>query len=677
MKTSKLLIIAAFLSSAFTSHAITNTVIAVSGTNLVLSWPSYGYESYLIQYRQTLNLTDSWSQLTNAYPANSTNRTTFTIYGLVPPHGTNGSGGLGGSDSPPSPDEAASAPSEPMVMPANGSGTATPLAIYPVGFDLSGFVIFDPATGQWVSGKGYVIQPTASAPSGEIQPMDDSGGSTNVNTGFFRVFHIPDWLVSFSGYTFDGPTFLPVDYAAPDAPTNYIDSSTVLINGQPTDDAVFTSYDIGGTTYWGMGIYFDRFQNGTNTIQLLTTVRQSDTLDDQTPYMVFSNAPQTIVIGNLVTFTNWDDLILGSTYTFKAQTVTNVDWEIDIYDVYDNFVNYQTGHSSDGNISWTWDLTDYTGASRSDADSDPDFYPYITITQIVSSGKTQPDAGNPTHPMPTAAAQFPSVGAWLFAYLDNYYTDQTANYAGANSYYLGGIENMEGGPELSYIPTYDYPVKFGTNYSQADRDDSWSQLTFSYLGSSYGQIRNFYYFGHGAVGFIGGDINKLDSSNNITGSKNLPGSKAGLTSQSIRQNITFNKNSGAIPYRFVFLDGCNTASGDLPQAWGVPNQTETIDYYKSAANSTGARPSAFVGWDTEIGGLKGWGTIDKFWQFRTFWMGNWSVQAGQQNDGLRDVFNQALTGSNWVDQDHYNHMKIYGYQDMTFLQYNHAGDWPQ
>ena len=53
------------------------------------------------------------------------------------------------------------------------------------------------------------------------------------------------------------------------------------------------------------------------------------------------------------------------------------------------------------------------------------------------------------------------------------------------------------------------------------------------------------------------------------------------------------------------------------------------------------------------------------------------VYCGDKNDGLRDVFNQALTGSNWVDQDHYNHMKIYGYQDMTFLQYNHAGDWPQ
>src|ERR1017187_5833669 len=121
MKTTKLLIIVAFLVSGFASHAITNTAIAVSGTNIILSWPSYGYESYLIQYRQTLDPSDSWSALTNAYPANSTNRTTFTIYGLVPPQ--NGASGnfSGGSGSPPGPNISRSSTmamtTEPLAVP--------------------------------------------------------------------------------------------------------------------------------------------------------------------------------------------------------------------------------------------------------------------------------------------------------------------------------------------------------------------------------------------------------------------------------------------------------------------------------------------------------------------------------------------------------------------------------
>jgi hypothetical protein len=229
MKTIQTLVLfVVLLVSTVASHAITNTMIAVSGTNIVLSWPSYGYESYLVQYRQTLNSTDSWSVLTNAYPANSTNLTTFTIYGTIPPpsemnDAMSGSGATAASD-----------PSEPMVMPANGSGTAVPLAIYPQGFDLSGFIIFDPATGQWVSGNGYSVNSsTEAAATGGANPMDDSSGGA-VSTGFYRVFHIPNWLADFSGYTFDGPTFIPVDFAAPDAPVDHVDDATVLINGQPT-----------------------------------------------------------------------------------------------------------------------------------------------------------------------------------------------------------------------------------------------------------------------------------------------------------------------------------------------------------------------------------------------------------------------------------------------------------
>lgn len=663
--------------SGFTAHAITNTAIAVSGTNLVLSWPSYGYESYLIQYRQTLDPTDSWSVVTNAYPANSTNRTTFTIYGIVPPPGGGGSGGGGGGTNPPPPspdqmntassDTSATAdtnPSEPMAMPANGSGSAVPLILFPPGFSLSGYVIFDPATGQWISGNGYTVNSsTATTSTGSATPMDDPNGDPP-STGFYRVFHIPNWLADITNYVFAGPTFIPVDYASPDAPVDYVDNTTVLINGQPTDDAVFTPYVANGVTNWGVGIYFDRFPNGTDTIQLLTTVRQSDTLNDQTPYMVFSNAPETIAISNFVTYANWADLILSNSYTFNAQsTVTNVGWEIDIYDVNNNFVNSQTGYSADGNISWTWNLTDYTGASRLD-DSDPFFFPYITITN---------SSGDPSGWTPAIANQFPSQGDWLFSWLDNFYDDGTTNYAGADYYYTNAISTIEGGPTLWSIGFIPIPLKFGSVYSQTNRDASWGTLQ-GWLESW--NNRNLYYFGHGAPNTIGGDVSTLDSSNNITGSKNLPGSHAYLTGSWVHDNVTANRTWGPMPFRFVFLDGCDTAVGGWPAAWGVPNQIEPLSYYQSSANSTGARPSAFVGWNVEIGGSKAWGTIPNFWLFRQYWMGNWSVQNGQQNDDLNDVFQQALTGSNWVPPAQLNaHLVIYGYQTMKFTEYNHSGDW--
>ncbi|MGH7977986.1 MAG: hypothetical protein ACREE6_01325, partial [Limisphaerales bacterium] len=182
--------------SAIHSLAITNTAITVSsGTNIVLYWPSYGYETYLIQYRQTLSVTDSWSQLTNAYYANGTNFTTYTLYGVTPPPSSGGSGGGGSGTNPPPP-----LPDQPMVAPANGTGSAVPLALYPPGFNLTGFNIFDPATGEWMSGNGETVSTTfdSSLMASGATPMAGADDATNnmsgPQTGFFRVFHIPDWL---------------------------------------------------------------------------------------------------------------------------------------------------------------------------------------------------------------------------------------------------------------------------------------------------------------------------------------------------------------------------------------------------------------------------------------------------------------------------------------------------
>ena len=673
--------------SGLTAHAITNTAIAISGTNLVLSWPSYGYESYLVQYRKTLDPSDSWSALTNAYPANSTNRTTFTLYGLVPPPASGGGGGSGNIvGGPPSPSFASSsmmaANSGPLLVPADGSGSPVPLALYPPGFNLTGYNILDPLTGESVSGAGYAVsaQPLSLGAQSldSPQPLDSpSGGPSAPQTGFYRVFHIPNFLANFSGYTFNGPTFIPVDYASPDAPVDNVDSTTVLINGQPTDNSILMPYVINGVTNWGMGIYFDRFPNGTNTIQLLTTVRESDTLNDQTPYMVFSNAPAAINIGNSITFTNWSELILSNTYTFQAQSsVPNVNWEIDIYDVYDNFVNYQTGYSANGNISWTWNLQDYNGNSRID-DSDPFFFPYITVTQNSSSpaqsGGAQPNAGSSASSwMPPLANQYPDEGAWLFAYMDKFYDDGTSNYADADSYYLPAIQNLEGGPLLWGTVTYDAPIKYGKSYSQSDRNASWDSLRDDLRGWN---ARNFYYFGHGAANSFGGDFNKLDVSNNIVASDFGTNTKAKITAQWVHDNVTYNKSWGPMPFRFMFLDGCNTAIGNWPWAWGVPKQSVNSDWYRNSANNpSGYRPNAFLGWDVTVGGNKDWGTVNKFWEFRSDWMAQWSVS--YTGESLSDALDQSRDISGWVPSQVNAHLKRYGFTAISFKQYNQAGNWP-
>src|SRR6266571_2433233 len=48
------------MAPALQSSAIVGLGIAKDGTNIVISWPSLGYEHYLIQYRSTLDSSTPW-----------------------------------------------------------------------------------------------------------------------------------------------------------------------------------------------------------------------------------------------------------------------------------------------------------------------------------------------------------------------------------------------------------------------------------------------------------------------------------------------------------------------------------------------------------------------------------------------------------------------------------------
>lgn len=206
-----------FFASAAQSFAVEGQALQIQGTNLVLSWPSPGgYQEYLIQYRQTLDPSTPWTALTNNYSANSTNRTTYMILGVVPPPSTASGGGGTNYEAPPEPMSAIPAePTEPMAARADGTGLIVPLAIYPPGFDLSGYLVYDPAVSNWLTGSAYTRPALSTRALNRPQPQDgpQPQDATTGTPGFFRIFHIPDWSFNVTNYTYDGPTFFPVDFA--------------------------------------------------------------------------------------------------------------------------------------------------------------------------------------------------------------------------------------------------------------------------------------------------------------------------------------------------------------------------------------------------------------------------------------------------------------------------------
>jgi hypothetical protein len=188
-----------FLASAVQTFAIEGLQLSLQCSNVVLSWPSVEGDTYIVQYRPTLDVSTPWQTLTSALPADvGTNLTFFTHSNIVQYPNCGGSSGsfaamVGGGNDPMSLND--SGLGVPLARRADGTSAPVPLAIYPPGFDLSGFLIFDPATSEWVAGSGYSVSGLASAGpqlDGLEPPSGGSGGggtnsASGPETGFYQV----------------------------------------------------------------------------------------------------------------------------------------------------------------------------------------------------------------------------------------------------------------------------------------------------------------------------------------------------------------------------------------------------------------------------------------------------------------------------------------------------------
>jgi hypothetical protein len=675
MKTNKLKHIwGALVLLSFARHtfAVVDQAVEVQGTNLVLSWPSLGYESYLIQYRPTLGADTPWQQLTNAYHANSTNRTKFVLpcCALAALGGSNNlrsiSSGASEKEKPAlkQAEESKSPMQDFWVREKNGLSGAIPFSLYPPGADTKNLIACDPPKQNPKPKSANKLKSSGEEQNGAFR--FSNGGCDCPDMGFFRVFHVPDFPSGIANYTFDGPIFIPVDFK------DYqerVEDIQVLLDGQPTLLSEYISLFYNNQTNWGMGIYFDRLANGTHQIQLRSTLRMADVVDGDTPMLVLSNRVRSILADNQVTFTNWDDLVWNNTdYTFKAQLKSpNSDWWIDVFDVWGNYLNGGSGHTSNGQVAWTWDLTDTASNLHDSLENDPFFDSYITFQ---STSPATPAAAPTTKRTPIPVIAYPNVGRWIVTYLDTFYEPGTT----AGNIYIAGINAIAGGPAFRGIPVSVIPLKFGTNnYSQEQRDDSWVDLKASMFSPD---ARNLYYAGHGWATGIGGDRHTYDTNGGVTGGIVLPSSKAFLTSKTVRDSITFNKHGGFRPYRFVWLDGCSTVNGDWPEAFGVNKATNSIAYYTNkVTNPSGVRPSAFVGWNQTVGGTN-WGTLQGYMNCRSQWMFRW--QYNWNTEELIDSLEFGRNISNWIpEQKFLGAIRVYGYTKLRMNEFNQRTDWPQ
>jgi len=120
-----------------------------------------------------------------------------------------------------------------------------------------------------------------------------------------------------------------------------VPNAQILVNGHVFPYARFTQaqYDFGTPgnpdVQWTHGIWFysDRLTNGIYQLQLQTTLQLDGQLTDATPFLTMTSSEFSTMLSNPIVFKTWNNLLVGTNHTFKAQTtIFPATWEIEVFD---------------------------------------------------------------------------------------------------------------------------------------------------------------------------------------------------------------------------------------------------------------------------------------------------------------------------------------------------------
>ncbi len=370
----------------------------------------------------------------------------------------------------------------------------------------------------------------------------------------------------------------------------------------------------------------------------------------------YSN-PVTITVSNLISYPNWEPEIgeAGISAYFLQTVFTNVPWSISIYDASNNLVQTLTNVTTDGSITAYWNMVDTNGVTRTNADLDPEFNAIVTVYDAPVTKKA------PTKKQ--RHRDWPNHGVWVVSYLDffkfeysdnnymqgsiNAYADTAAKYGGYYLYYPQPGQTNDIGQT--------YPLRYqkvnhpDTNIT-ATAEFLDEQLLRRYLSNT--NSRNFFYDGHGNAD----QINTMDHD---------------LLKADVQHR-----------YRFVMIDACSSANGDLDDIFGIHGPgIYAATYYEN----TGIRPAAFCGYNEDVpyatggpityGGVAYDDTIPDdvpffIYNFLFYW--DTDTEGQRLNDAISNA-RAALPDPGGYDLREYR-WKIYGYDDMRIDEDNHGSD---
>ncbi|MGC8989206.1 MAG: hypothetical protein ACP5MD_03705 [Verrucomicrobiia bacterium] len=617
-------------------HAIEDLRLQVQGTNALLSWPSTQNETFIVRYRSRLDAAHPWTILTNEYlAALGTNRTTFTHVGVVE-YPAGGGGGEGGGNPPP-PEGAFTGQDD-----SHKDKIEWP-PLPPMPWDPRW--VRDPADGPLTEDGG------AEVPLGAI--------------GFYQVVrHGVHFIGLTNGMQLGGTVGLPVEVGHPEGELVHV---TIMIDDYGTESAAMLQPPF-PTPFLYFVLDTTLLSNGVHTVQAEATWMVDPSNPDPAALINIASPVMEIEVFNEISFPNWsfhfgelyDSLLINA-----VSAHLDVDWEVAIFDSQNEYVGSFFGHTTDGQIRAVWNLIDLFGVRR----DDPWFDAYIftwweggeaaapapgskaEVRMVYGSrsgsvaGLESGGAAAATPPKFKSFDQWPTQGNWVVAnqqafdqYIDHDLLDQmTDNFVGAaesRGYTVFPLDRPPGEALRLHVgPPH-------------DPTNDWNTLRVALIEPS---ARNFYYFGHGGKNQIGSGT---DAWTHISATQLYSALATANPSAANRH-----------AYRYVFCDGCETAAGDLPLAFGIPKKKvmRLNDFLDD-----GRRPCAFMGWSK----TKWIGLVGKYvWHDHVNFITHLQYEWIEQGKTLRQA---AKDAAEYPDASEVNisNLKIYGYDQLRYHEYN-------
>ena len=684
MKASQRIILAGMAAGILTTaspvSAIEGLKLQIRCPDVVLSWPSTNGETYLAQYRATLDTNSDWQTLTNYMPpATGTNLTAFVhsnrvdcpagqVFGMML-----ASGGANAMMTT----AASSLSVEERTALKQAREEARLNALY-VKCKLEGREPYDwelknqpplPLSPEEVRARilkaradktatlsgATLAGATLAGPSGAggANGPQPAGDGLTPSTGFYRVVRNGVHLVGITnGVTLSGSVTIPVE-AGNDSGT--LTSLSLNEGGVPVSDQSISEAPF--SLPLALTMDTTRMSNGVHQIFANASWYIPGTDD---PYYQASSPVVTINVYNEISFPNWMPLfgqLYDSLYITAQSAHADADWYIDVYGGDSGYIGTFGGHTYDGNIEVVWNLIGPPPNYPSYA-NEP-YFDFVVETFFI--GAQGP--GNGPQPMGSTGAATPRTSKnW------DYWTVR-GDWVVANQLFWGGwvggnklnemadkfVDMAESAFGLTVRPNHDYLEAFRIPYDTGGTTeiDKWRDFRQALYDP---HTRNLFYSGHGSNKGIGYNA----SNTNVF----IPRAEIASVLRTVPAGQT-NRHA----FRFVFLDGCESASGHLPEAFGIIREKDLpYTHYLNA----GERYSSFVGWNIKPTiGYTGHLVNTDHWKFIINFQYLWFTSSL----GLRECLNKATgkagvicpEGPNNVNP---NDLTVYGYKDLGPNQHN-------